>query len=66
LFDFNLSNCPHRCSAGPPQEEEANLLASIWLAAAGLETLIRSQPALAEMCCLALAELKQKLGALIP
>lgn len=38
---------------------------SIWLAAAGLETLIRSQPVLAEECSQSLAELRQKLGELI-
>jgi len=65
LFDFNLSNCPHRCRASPPQAEESDLLVSIWLAAAGLETLIRSQPALAEECSQSLAELRQKLGELI-
>jgi len=50
LFDFNLSNCPHRYTASPAQEEEADLLTSTWLVAAGLETLIRSQPALADEC----------------
>ena len=65
MLNFNLSNCPHRCSASPQQKEKADLLASIWLVAAGLETLIRSQPALAEECSQSLAEFRQKLGELI-
>jgi len=65
LFDFNLSNCPHRYTASPAQEEETELLTSIRLVAAGFETLIYSQPAPAEECCQVLAELRQVLVRLV-
>lgn len=65
MLDFNLSNCPHPYTAALAQEEEADLLASICLAAASLACLILSQPALADKCSQARAELKQKLAELV-
>ena len=69
MLDFNLSNCPQRYHASPAQEEEADLLTSIRLVSAGLDALIRSQPALpqrvADECRPEVEELSQKLARLL-
>jgi len=65
LHEFNLSNCRHRHTASPAQEEETDLLLATWLVAAGLDTLIRSQPALADECRPSLEEFRQVLARML-